>query len=114
VRRLLLTLPLLLLVACSSTEDRLVGRWETIETPKRTLDLRKDHTFARRLSGKTLGFLSDLVGPQSGSWSVVDDTLVLATRDDKGVASSERLPVAALEEKSVTLGEDHWVRLTQQ
>ena len=50
-----------LLVGCRElTERRLMGQWRTESTPERTLDLFADGTYSLRLSGKGLGFVSEL------------------------------------------------------
>jgi len=108
---LALAVLLAVLAACGfSKESQLQGRWETVETPKRTLDLRTDHTYSQRLSGKTLGFLSDMLGPQTGTWAVEDDALVLSFKDDKGQPVSNRLAIHELSDQGAVLGEDRWVK----
>jgi hypothetical protein len=102
---------LLLCVACSRLEARrLRGVWESEALPKRTLELKPDGTFARRLSGKTLGFLSDLVGAETGSWLVEDHSLVLR-RTESNKEISERLAIKDLSGGSVFLGGERWNRL---
>jgi hypothetical protein len=104
-----------LLAACGfSTESRLKGRWETVDTPKRTLDLREDHTYTQRLSGKTLGFLSDMLGPQAGTWKVEGEALVLTFKDDKGAEQVDRLDIHELQDATVVLGDDRWVKKPSQ
>ncbi len=95
------------------TERRLAGRWETVETPKRTLELLDDHTYTQRLSGKTLAFVSDLLGPEKGTWAVEGEVLVLSRTDDKGVERTVRLPIHHLSGDAVVLGDERWVRKAQ-
>ncbi len=92
------------------TERRLAGRWETVDTPKRTLDLRGDHTYTQRLSGKTLGFVSDLLGPEAGTWGVEGEALVLTRTDERGVQQIVRLPIHELGGDSAVLGSERWMR----
>lgn len=98
-------------VGCGAlTEQRLQGRWESVDTPIRTLDLYKDGTFSRRLSGKKLGFLSDILGPDKGSWRVEGEALVLVTTGDNGVVSEQKLPINELGDDAVVLAGERWTR----
>lgn len=99
------------LAGCGAlTEQRLQGRWESVDTPIRTLDLYKDGTFSRRLSGKKLGFLSDILGPDKGTWRVEGEALVLATTSDDGVVSEQKLPINELGADAVVLAGERWTR----
>lgn len=91
-------------------ERQLRGAWETEATPKRTLDLHADGTYSQRFSGKTLGFLSDLAGPETGTWEVDGESLVLTQKNEKGVESTTRLPIRELGGESVVLGDERWSR----
>ncbi len=107
----MLSLAFGLAVGCGYLKARqLRGQWETEALPKRTLALRADGSFARRLSGKTLGFLSDLAGPQQGTWRVDGDQLVLTTHEDSK-ESTEKLAIKDLGGDSVWLGGERWVRI---
>lgn len=92
------------------TERRLQGRWESVDTPIRTLDLYQDGTFSRRLSGKKLGFLSDILGPDKGTWRVEGEALVLVTTGDNGVVSEQKLPINELADDAVVLAGERWTR----
>ncbi len=101
----------LLLSGCGYwTERKLQGAWETEATPKRTLELRPDKSYSRRFSGKTLGFLSDLAGPEQGSWSVEGDQVVLFSADGNK-EKSEKLVIKDLTAESVTLGGEGFRRV---
>jgi hypothetical protein len=101
----------LLWAGCDRLEARrLRGVWESEALPKRSLELKPDGTFARRLSGKTLGFLSDLMGAETGSWRVEDHALVLF-RIEGTKEISERLAIKDLSGSSVSLGGERWDRL---
>src|SRR5262249_37345966 len=107
----LLCAGVLLLGACSRLEARrLRGVWESEQLPQRTLELKPDGTFARRLSGKTLGFLSDLVGAETGSWRVEDHALLLV-RIEGTKEISERLAIKELSGERVLLGGERWRRI---
>lgn len=102
---------LLATVACGPlTQRRLQGRWQSVDTPIRTLDLFEDGTFSRRLSGKKLGFLSDILGPDKGTWRVEDEALVLATTGDNGAVSEHKLPINELGDDAVVLAGERWTR----
>ena len=95
------------------TERKLRGVWETEATPKRRLDLLADGRYSRRLSGKTLGFLSEMLGPETGRWRVEDGALVLFVQEE-GRERSERLTIEDLGARSVLLAGEHWIRLDVQ
>lgn len=98
-------------MACGPlTQRRLQGRWESVDTPVRTLDLYEDGTFSRRLSGKKLGFLSDILGPDKGTWRVEGEALVLATRGENGAVSEQKLPINELGDDAVVLAGERWTR----
>lgn len=108
---LLLLLVALALPACNAlTERKLRGVWETEATPKRRLDLLADGRYSRRLSGKTLGFLSEMLGPETGRWRVEGDALVLYVQE-AGRERSEKLTIEDLGARSVLLAGEHWIRL---
>ena len=88
---------------------RLRGTWESETLPKRRLELSPDGTYSRRLSGKTLGFLSDLTGPERGTWKVEGESLVLAAQ--ASVERSERLAIRDLATDSCWLGGEKWQRV---
>ena len=91
------------------TERRLRGRWESVDSPKRTLDLFADGSFTRRLSGK-LGFLSDVLGPQKGTWRVEGEALVLSVAAESGSISEEKLPINELGDEGLVLAGERWTR----
>lgn len=93
------------------TAWRMSGEWESEATPKRTLILRRDGTYLQRFSGKTLGFLSDVLGPETGRWQVESDALVLTHSDPGGVETSRRLPIDDLSRGALTLAGGHWWRV---
>jgi hypothetical protein len=103
----------LLLSGCDRlTERRLRGTWETVDTPKRRLELLADGTYARRLSGKTLGVVSDVLGPERGGWRAEGDVLVLFQRAGE-TERSERLPIKDLSPEHVFLAGARWRRLNE-
>jgi hypothetical protein len=103
----------LLLSGCDRlTERRLRGTWETLDTPKRRLELLADGSYARRLSGRTLGIVSDMLGPERGSWRAEGDTLVLLQSDGQK-ERSERLPIRDLSPEHVFLAGEKWRRLNE-
>ncbi len=109
--RLLATVALVLLVGCGFVQERrLRGRWQSEGAPERTLDLFADGSYSLRLSGKSLGFVSDLLGPEKGSWRVQDGTLLLATRQASGAESIRRWPINELHAGEVVLASERWVR----
>jgi hypothetical protein len=100
-------------LACNGlTERRLRGTWETRDLPKRRLELAADGTFARRFSGKTLGFVSDVVGSERGRWRVEGGALLLAQQDGTR-ERSERLPIEDLSPEHVILAGEKWLRLSE-
>ncbi|MGE0453813.1 MAG: hypothetical protein AB7O37_12190 [Vicinamibacteria bacterium] len=104
----------LLLPACNAlTERRLRGVWETEATPKRRLELLADGRYTRRLSGKTLGFLSEMLGPETGRWRVEDGALVLFVQQE-GRERAEKLSIEELGDRNVLLAGEHWIRLDVQ
>ena len=94
------------------TERRLVGQWRTEATPERTLDLYADGSFSLRLSGKGLGFVSELLGPETGAWRVERRTLVLTHKDSKGVETTQRWPINELRHDHIVLAAELWQRVT--
>ncbi len=101
----------LLLPACNAlTERRLRGVWKTEATPKRRLELLADGRYTRRLSGKTLGFLSEMLGPETGRWRVEDGALVLFVQEE-GRERAEKLTIEDLGDRNVLLAGEHWIRL---
>ena len=93
------------------TAWRIAGEWESEPTPKRTLILRRDGTYLQRFSGKTLGFVSDVLGPDTGLWRVEHDGLVLTRSDPSGAETTRRLPIDDLGRDAVTLAGEHWRRV---
>jgi hypothetical protein len=93
------------------TAWRIAGEWESEATPKRTLILRHDGTYLQRFSGKTLGFLSEVLGPDTGRWQVEGRALVLTRTDAGGAETTRRLPIDGLLGDSVTLAGERWRRL---
>lgn len=87
-----------------------MGQWKTETTPERTLDLFEDGSYSLRLSGKGLGFVSDLLGPQKGLWKVEDDMLVLTRRDEQGVEHADRWPINEMKGDLVVLAQERWKR----
>jgi hypothetical protein len=104
-----------LLAACGTiAERRLAGQWRTEATPERTLDLFDDGTYALRLSGKGLGFVSELLGPRKGSWRVENGALVLSHKEaDSEVERSERWPINELHSDRVVLAGERWRRVSE-
>ena len=94
------------------TERRLRGTWETLGTPKRRLELLADGSYARRLSGRTLGVVSDVLGPERGGWRAEGDVLVLFQRDGQK-ERTERLPIKDLSPEHVFLAGERWRRLNE-
>ena len=102
----------IVVVGCNTlTARKLTGKWETEATPKRTLDLFADNTYSLRLSGKSLGFVSEILGPEKGTWRVEDHALVLARRNDDGVETTKKLPISELGSDAAVLGGERWRRL---
>lgn len=93
------------------TARKLTGQWETEATPKRTLDLFADNTYSLRLSGKGLGFVSEILGPEKGTWRVEDHALVLARRTEDGVETTKKLPISELGSDAAVLGGERWRRI---
>ena len=93
------------------TAWRMAGEWESEPTPKRTLVLRRDGTYLQRFSGKTLGFVSDVLGPDTGRWQVEHGALVLTHGDPSGVETTRRLPLEDLGRDAVTLAGERWWRV---
>jgi hypothetical protein len=93
------------------TEWRIAGEWETEATPKRTLVLGRDGTYSERLSGKKLGFLSDLLGPARGKWHVRRGSLVLVRGEAGGAETTRRLPIERLTPRSMVLAGERFIRV---
>jgi hypothetical protein len=91
-------------------ERRLMGQWRTEKTPEQTLDLYEDHTYSLRLSGKTLGVLSEVFGPEKGSWHVEGDKLVLLSHNTEGVEETRRLAIDSIGRSEIVLAGDRWRR----
>lgn len=101
------------LAACGFVaERRLVGQWKTEQTPERTLDLFEDRSYSLRLSGKGLGFVSEVLGPQKGSWRVEKGALVLVDHEAKtGAERTLTWPINELQSDSVVLAGERWRRV---
>jgi hypothetical protein len=93
---------------------RLEGTWESDATPKRTLVLRDDDTYLQRFSGKTLGFVSEVLGPETGRWHVAGNTLVLVRQESSGAEVTKRIPFESLSQDSVLLGGETWHRIEKR
>ncbi len=101
-----------LAVGCGRvTAWRIAGEWESEATPKRTLILRRDGTYLQRFSGRTLGFVSEVLGPETGRWRIESRALVLTRGDPGGAETTRRLPIDDLGRDSVTLAGELWNRL---
>jgi hypothetical protein len=108
--RTALVASLLVLAACGFVaERRLRGQWRSEATPERTLDLFADGAYSLRLSGKGLGFMSEILGPQKGTWRVQGGALVLV-RSEAGRESSDRLQIDELSADQVVLAGERWRR----
>lgn len=90
---------------------RITGEWESEGLPKRTLILRRDGSYLQRFSGKTLGFVSEVLGPESGRWQIERHALVLTRTDAGGAETTRRLPIDGLSSDSLTLAGEHWLRV---
>ncbi len=100
------------LAACGLLrERRLMGQWESVAAPQRTLDLFSDHTYSLRLSGKTLGFLTSLLGPERGSWRVEANELVLSGAEPSGAKREVRWPINEMSGDEVVLAGERWRRV---
>jgi hypothetical protein len=106
---------LLALLGCGVVaEHRLRGQWKTEATPERTLDLFADGSYSLRLSGKGLGFVSDLLGPRKGTWRVEGRGLVLTHKDpESGAEVQESWPINELHRDHVVLAGDRWRRVSE-
>jgi hypothetical protein len=102
-----------LLVGCREwTERRLIGQWRTEATPERTLDLFADGTYSLRLSGKGLGFVSEILGPEKGTWRVGSRNLELRHKDsESGAERSLSWPINELHSDSAVLAGERWRRV---
>jgi hypothetical protein len=108
-------LPLVVLLisaaACGFVQERrLQGKWQSQGSPQRTLDLFADGAYSLRLSGKSLGFVSDLLGPEKGSWRVAGGTLILTYHEPSGAESIRRWPINELHGGQVVLAGERWIR----
>ena len=105
----------LALAACGFvSEHRLRGQWRSEAPPERTLDLFADGSYSLRLSGKGLGFVSELLGPRRGSWRVEGGALVLSHRDaESGAEAWERWPINELKRDHAVLAGDRWRRVRE-
>jgi hypothetical protein len=92
------------------TAWRLAGEWESEALPRRTLILRGDGSYLQRFSGKTLGFVSEVLGPETGRWQVESHALVLTPEAD-GSETTRRLPIDGLGRESVSLAGERWSRV---
>jgi hypothetical protein len=93
------------------TAWRITGEWQSESLPKRTLILRRDGSYLQRFSGNTLGFLSEVFGPESGSWRIERHALVLTRTDAGGAETTRRLPIDGLSGDSLTLAGERWLRV---
>ena len=101
-----------LLAGCDGlAARRLVGQWRSDAGPERTLDLFEDGSFSLRLSGKGLGFVSELLGPEKGRWRVAERALVLAHTDPSGVETTQKWPINELRRDHVVLAGERWRRV---
>jgi hypothetical protein len=108
--RALLALGLLLVVGCGFvSERRLRGQWRSENTPERTLDLFADGSYSLRLSGKGLGFVSDVLGPEKGTWTVSHGALVLEHFQVEK-QRLERWSIGEISSDEVVLAGDRWRR----
>jgi len=108
--RVALAAGIVLLAGCGLlSERRLRGQWRTEATPERTLDLFADGTYTLRLSGKGLGFVSEILGPQKGTWRVARGALVLVHAEGE-VERSERWPINEMSSDRVVLAGERWRR----
>jgi hypothetical protein len=94
-------------------EWRLQGEWESDATPLRTLTLRPDGSYSQRFSGKTLGFVSELLGPETGRWQVAGGALVLIRSEASGASTTRQLPLDRLSRHSVFLAGEPWHRVRE-
>jgi hypothetical protein len=108
-------LGLLALLACGMVEERrLRGQWRSEAPPERTLDLFADGSYSLRLSGKGLGFVSELLGPRKGAWRVEGHALVLSHKDsESGAEATERWPINELHRDGAVLAGDRWRRVSE-
>jgi hypothetical protein len=112
LRRLALVALLTCMVGCGFVQERrLRGRWQSEGAPQRTLDLYADNTYSLRLSGKSLGFVSNLLGPEKGSWRVQGAALVLTYRQSAGAESIRRWSINELRSQQVVLASERWNRV---
>ena len=93
------------------TAWRLAGEWESEATPRRTLILRGDGSYLQRFSGKTLGFVSEMLGPETGRWQVESRALVLTRTEADGSETTRKLPIDGLARASVSLAGERWRRV---
>ena len=102
---------LLVLGACGFVaERRLRGEWKSEATPERTLDLYADGTYSLRLSGKGLGFVSEILGPQKGTWRVEKGALVLV-QAEAGAERSLSWAIDELDADGAVLAGERWRRV---
>jgi hypothetical protein len=113
-RRIALSVLLLSLAlpACRGARAQLVGQWKTEATPERTLDLFEDGTYSLRLSGKGLGFVSEILGPEKGLWKVEKGRLILTRSDKEGGEHTYAGLSSELKRDSVVLAQDRWKRVS--
>ncbi len=90
---------------------RMAGQWESENTPKRTLILRTDGSYLERFSGKGLGFVSELLGPETGRWRIEGRSLVLTSPRGESDEHVRRLAIDGLSRDSVQLAGEHWDRV---
>lgn len=93
------------------TAWRIAGQWERENTPKMTLVLRSDGSYLERFSGKGLGFVSEILGPETGRWSIDGRNLVLVTSRGESGEIVRRLPIDGLTRDSLQLAGEHWDRV---
>ena len=113
-RRIALSVLVLFLAlpACRGTRAQLVGQWKTEATPERTLDLFEDGTYSLRLSGKGLGFVSEILGPEKGLWKVEKGKLILTRSDKEGGEHTDVWLIGELKRDSVALAQERWKRVS--
>jgi len=99
-------------VGCGAVAEwRIAGEWESETLPKRTLQLERDGSYRQRFSGRTLGFVSELLGPETGRWRIERGALVLTRTEPGGAETTRRLPLDQLGRREVTLAGERWWRL---
>ena len=73
-----------------------------------------DGTYGLRLSGKGLGFVSELLGPQKGSWRVEKGALLLVDKEaGSGTERSLSWPINELHSDRAVLAGERWRRVAE-